>query len=277
MLVFPNSKINLGLNITEKRSDGYHNIETVFYPVNWSDALEVIETDEPNKKFEFYSSGKKIAGDIESNLIYKAYQLLLENNQLPAIKVHLHKNIPMGAGLGGGSADAAYFINLIDKQFNLNLNIHDKLKIANQLGSDCAFFIQNKAVYANERGTQFSDCKVDLSAYFILVIYPNIHSNTKEAYEGVIPKASSFTPKQIIENQTIENWKNVLTNDFENSIFKKYPAIKELKESLYSNNALYASLSGSGSAVFGIFKERPNVELYKNFEYFLQTPQQLHL
>jgi 4-diphosphocytidyl-2-C-methyl-D-erythritol kinase len=277
MLVFPNSKINLGLNIVQKRPDGFHNIETVFYHINWCDALEVIENTKKENDFEFSCSGKTIQGDLNSNLIYKAYELIRTHVSLPKLKVHLHKNIPMGAGLGGGSADAAFFINLLTEKFSLNLNLENKLQIANQLGADCAFFIENKPVYATEKGSLFSKCKIDLNSFYILIIFPNIHSNTKEAYHGVVPKASSQNPKQIVENISIHEWKNFLVNDFEYSIFKKYPLIADLKTTLYQQGAIYASLSGSGSAVFGIFDKKPDLDLYKNFESFLQTPLQINL
>ena len=277
MLVFPHSKINLGLNIVNKRSDGYHNIETVFYPISWCDALEVIENKHPKSDFEFHASGLNIDGPLETNLIYKAYQLVLKQFKIPPIQVYLHKNIPMGAGLGGGSADAAFFIRLLDHQFNLKMGLQNQYQIAEQLGSDCAFFVESKAVFASERGNVFESCAIDLSQYYILIIYPNIHSQTKEAYEGVLPKASTYNLKQTVESTTIETWKELIKNDFEPTIFKKYPAIKILKEQLYQHKALYASLSGSGSAVFGIFKTEPPKEFYQHLPHYLQIPHQINL
>lgn len=277
MIYFPNCKINLGLNITEKRPDGFHNIETVFYPVNWCDSLEVIENRKNEKPFEFSTSGLAIAGSLDTNLIYKAYQIIQAKHPLPNLSVHLHKVIPMGAGLGGGSADAAFFIRAINTQFNLKMDESEQLFIANQLGSDCAFFIQNKAVYASDKGHVFSNIELNLSKYCILVIYPGIHSNTKEAYDGVIPVASKQTPKQIIEQYNIHEWKNHLKNDFEKSIFKKYPKIEAIKNKLYGTGAIYASLSGSGSAVFGVFENTPPLTAFENFDYFLQSPKELHL
>jgi len=271
MVFFPNSKLNLGLNVLQKRADGFHNIETVFYPVFWQDALEIIES-KTNEPFELLQSGISIDAKPEHNLIYKTWLLFKDTKKIPNLQVHLHKNIPMGAGLGGGSADAAFFINSINNKFNLNFSEVEKLNIASQIGSDCAFFIKNKPVFAKGKGNEFEDIKLDLSMYYILIIYPNIHSNTKEAYDGLTPKMPQYNLKSVIETKPIKEWKNLITNDFEETIFKKYPAIKDLKDLLYTNNALYASMSGSGSAVFGIFKEEPTINLPKDYKSFLQRP-----
>lgn len=272
MVVFPNSKINLGLNVVSKRVDGYHNIETVFYSVNWQDILEVIEVKGKDENFEISYSGLTINSNKEDNLIYKSWLLIKGLRNIPNIKVHLHKNIPMGAGLGGGSADAAFFINMLDKKFNLGFSEIDKLEMASKIGSDCAFFIQNRPVFAKGKGNEFENCSVDLSSYYILLVYPIINSNTKEAYQGLIPKVPKHNLKLIIETKPVELWKDYVTNDFEETIFKKYPAIQELKDLMYSNNALYASMSGSGSAVFGIFKEEPVINLPKEYKVFLNEP-----
>lgn len=272
MLLFPNAKINLGLHVTEKRNDGFHNIETVFYPISWYDALEVIENKKNKLPFEISMSGLSVLGDIKSNLIYKAWEQVAALKTLPPLKVHLHKNIPMGAGLGGGSADAAFFINLLNNMFNLNLAEAELISMANNLGSDCAFFLKNKPVIATEKGNVFSEIKVDLSKYFILIVFPTIHSNTKEAYEGMRPQTPKLNLRTIIETIPLEEWKHHLVNDFETSIFKKYPDIKLLKECMYSNGASYASMSGSGSAVFGIFKTEPNFTINKHYLHCLQKP-----
>lgn len=259
MLCFPNAKINLGLNITEKRSDGFHNIKTVFYPIGWNDALEIIlvnqeEVDSGLKQeFNIHLSGLKIQGELKDNLLYKAYYLIKAITPVPPIEVYLHKNLPMGAGLGGGSADAAFFINLLNEQLNLNLSEDVRLNVARQLGSDCAFFIKNKPVYATQKGDVFSPISVDLSNYFIVVVYPNVHSNTKEAYSLVKPKQPDVSIPDVLK-LPIEQWKDLLKNDFELSIFSKYPIVQDVKEKLYENGAIYACMSGSGSAVFGIFK-----------------------
>lgn len=267
MICFPNAKINLGLNITEKRTDGFHNIETVFYPVAWCEALEVIENN-TNVNFNLHLSGIPISGSLEDNLLYKAYHLIKQHHTLPGVDVYLHKALPMGAGLGGGSADAAFFINLLNEQFQLHLTEETKLTIAKQLGSDCAFFINNKPVYATEKGDVFHDISIDLSKYFIALIYPNVHSNTKEAYSLVKPNKPNKSITQILQ-QPIESWKEELVNDFEISIFNKYPVVQEVKQNLYDCGAVYACMSGSGSAVFGIFKEKPSIGVLEKFPHWI--------
>ena len=272
MICFPNAKINLGLNITEKRTDGFHNIETIFYPIGWSDALEIIvlnsaRTDN-KKEFNLYLSGIPISGNAEDNLLYKAYQLIKQLKPLPAIEVHLHKALPMGAGLGGGSADAAFFINLLNDQFALQLSDTERIHIAKQLGSDCAFFVNNKPVFASEKGDIFTSINLSLSSYYIAIVYPNVHSNTKEAYSLVKPAKSNRSVLDII-TQPIETWKEELKNDFELSIFGKYPVVEKTKLELYNYGALYASMSGSGSAVFGLFKDEPKIGELKKFPHWI--------
>jgi 4-diphosphocytidyl-2-C-methyl-D-erythritol kinase len=274
MICFPNAKINLGLHITEKRSDGFHNIETVFYPIQWKDALEVIE----NKNWKSKSSkchltcyGIEIAGDIQQNLIVKAYDKLNHKYDLPPVNVHLLKNIPMGAGLGGGSADAAFFLQLLDKQFKLKLNEEEIINLASELGSDCAFFIKNKPMFAYEKGNRFKKIEVDLSSYFIFTVFPAIHSNTQLAYSRVTPKKPLVDLEKIILTHKPEEWRNVLVNDFENSVFYHFPEIKKLKDKLYELGSIYASLSGSGSAVYGIFEKNnlPDLKQFQRYSYQL--------
>lgn len=272
MLVFPNCKINLGLNIVKKRQDGYHDIETVFYPVNWCDALEIIELKDQAEPFVFSESGLVIQGKKEDNLIFKAWKLITEIKSIPAIKVHLHKNLPMGAGLGGGSADAAFFINLVNKKFDLHLSYLEKSELASKLGSDCSFFINNEPVLAIGKGNVFSPISIDLSNYYLLVVYPNIHSNTKNAYDGIVPKPPKTDLRSVIENEPISEWKKHLVNDFEETVFIKYPQIKTLRDSFYENGALYACMSGSGSSVFGIFDKEPDIKFDKEYKFYLQTP-----
>ncbi|HEX7412662.1 MAG TPA: 4-(cytidine 5'-diphospho)-2-C-methyl-D-erythritol kinase [Bacteroidia bacterium] len=257
MICFPNAKINLGLNITEKRSDGFHNIETVFYPINWCDALEAIENKSyraGQEKLGLTISGVSIDGNATDNIINKAYILLDAKFKLPPIKAHLHKVIPMGAGLGGGSADGAFFIKLLNEKFNLNLSIEEKINYARQLGSDCPFFIENKAVFASGKGDVFTPVTVDLSPYYIMVVYPAIHSNTALAYKGVTPAKPEKNIKEIIL-QPISTWKNTLKNDFERNLFTQYPELRSIKDTLYNKGAIYASMSGSGSAMYGIFEK----------------------
>lgn len=272
MLVFPNCKINLGLHVTSKRPDGYHNIETVFYPINWCDALEVIENQSPGAAaFTWSQSGLGIAGAPDDNLIFKAWQLIGTERALPPLSVHLHKVLPMGAGLGGGSADAAFFINLLNEKFSLGLDSAQRAAYASQLGSDCTFFIRNQPVYAQGRGNEFSEIHIDLSDYYLLLVYPALHSNTREAYEGLTPGPPLAHLRDVLR-QPVSEWKDRLVNDFETSIFRKYPRIAQLKDQLYQNGAVYASLSGSGSAVFGIFTHAPKVQFPDNWSCFVQNP-----
>jgi len=272
MLVFPNCKINLGLHVVSKREDGFHNIETVFYPVNWCDAIEIIENKTANGPFIFSQSGIPVGGSPDQNLIYKGWKMMSDLKKIPPIQVHLHKNIPMGAGLGGGSSDAAYFINLLNDQFNLGFSLPEKFQIASELGSDCAFFITNTPVFAEGKGNEFSDITVSLDKYFILVVYPGIPSNTKDAYGGLLPHSPEHDIKNIL-NENIHTWKEHLVNDFEVSIFNKYYDTRLLKEKLYDAGALYASLSGSGSAVFGIFDKDPLIDFPLPYRSYLQKPQ----
>ena len=255
MVCFPNAKINIGLNVIEKRSDGFHNIESVFYPVGWCDVLEIIESKVQDLKFkvEFTYSGIGIPGKAEDNLCCKAYELISKDYPLPPAKVHLHKIIPVGAGLGGGSADAAFFIKLLNDKFELNLSWGEMHHYAKQLGSDCSFFIGNKPAFVKGKGDDQEGIKLDLEGYNIVLIYPNIHINTAEAYAGVKPEKPSESLEKLIQ-LPVGQWKNKIHNDFEDSIFLKYPEIKKIKEQLYSQGAVYASMSGSGSTVYGIFK-----------------------
>lgn len=262
MIDFANCKINLGLNVTQKRPDGFHNIETVYYPVNWADAVEIVVGG--NSSFNLSISGLKVDGKLEENIVFKAYKLLCQHNKLPNLQVYLHKVLPMGAGLGGGSSNAAFFLKLANKQLKLNLSATQLTEMASQLGSDCAFFIKNSPVFAKGRGDEFESVKLDLSQYHILVVYPGINSNTKEAYEGIIPNKPIISVKEII-NKPVESWKDVLINDFEKPIFKKHPEIGKLKNTLYQNGAIYASMSGSGSAVFGIFRNKPEISFPNNY------------
>ncbi len=268
MICYPNAKINLGLHVTEKRNDGFHNIESIFYPIGWNEALEIVENKTSNLEFNLHLSGLPISGNTTDNLLWKAYQLIKTKVKVPNIDIHLHKTLPMGAGLGGGSADAAFFINLINDQFNLGLSKEIKLEIAKQLGSDCAFFIENIPVLATEKGDVFQKIKLDLSTFWIAVVFPNIHSNTKDAYSLVIPKKAKTSLLELI-SQPVNTWKNSLINDFEESIFSKYPIVKEIKTELYNLGAVYASMSGSGSAVFGLFENEPNINQLNHFPHWV--------
>jgi 4-diphosphocytidyl-2-C-methyl-D-erythritol kinase len=272
MLVFPNAKINLGLHVVNTRPDGYHSIETVFFPVNWQDALEIIENPGSTNPFIFSQSGLAISGEIKNNLIYKAWKLIAEQKKCPPLKVHLHKNIPMGAGLGGGSADAAFFINAMNELLQLGYNKEERTAIARQLGADCAFFIQNSPVFARGKGDELEDLPIDLSGHYILMVHPGIQSGTAEAYSSIVPKLPAIDLRQLMANTPLTAWKNHLVNDFEPGLFKKYPQIAELKQALYDAGALYASMSGSGSAVFGIFDKEPALSWPQGYSHCLQKP-----
>ena len=255
MVLFPNAKINVGLNIVQKRPDGYHNLETVFYPVNLKDALEII----PSAEMAFHLSGLPVHGNTDDNLCLKAYQLLKKDfPDLPLVSIHLHKAIPMGAGLGGGSADAAFMLSVLDKRFELHLTQQQLINYALQLGSDCPFFIINKPCFATGRGENLSPVDVDLSAYKIILVNPGIHISTKEAFSNLILKMPQKSILQII-SQPISTWKDELTNDFEMNVFKLFPQIKEIKNNLYSAGAIYASMTGSGSTVYGIFEANAQI------------------
>jgi 4-diphosphocytidyl-2-C-methyl-D-erythritol kinase len=257
VVLFPNCKINLGLNIIRKRTDGYHDLETVFYPVGLKDALEII----PAEETTFQLSGLPVSGNTADNLCLKAYYLLKKDFPgLPAVSMYLHKAIPMGAGLGGGSADGAFMLSMLNKNFGMNLTEQQLLDYALQLGSDCPFFIINKPCFAEGRGERLSPVEVDLSAYKIALVNPGVHVSTKEAFSGLLPAAPVKSLREII-TQPISTWKEELVNDFEKSVFEQFPAIKQVKESLYDAGAIYASMTGSGSTVFGIFKAESKPDL----------------
>lgn len=249
MLVFPNCKINLGLRITEKRSDGFHNLQSCFYPVGWSDILEAI----PSESFTFSSSGLAIPGELTTNLCVRAYNLLKTDFDLPPVQLHLHKLVPIGAGLGGGSADAAFTLRLLNDRFSLELSTAQLEEYARLLGSDCAFFIQNRPMYCLEKGDVFEDITVGLSGYHILLVYPNLAISTAEAYAGVRPQQ----PEILLFDQLqapVDSWRGTVHNDFEDSLFPKYPVLAQIKDQLYEAGAVYASMSGSGSTIYGIFQ-----------------------
>ncbi len=265
MFIFPNAKINIGLRIINRRIDGYHTLETILFPIKIKDIVEVIETD----KLTFSSSGTPIPGNSIDNLCLKAYHIIHRDMNIPPVHIHLHKHIPIGAGLGGGSADAAFLIKLLDKKFALGLSLEKMEFYAKQLGADCAFFIHNQPVLATERGDQFHPITLALKDYYIILIMPPIHISTHKAYQHVMLS----TPNQSLEKIValpIEAWKNHIDNSFEMPIFKSHPTIGHIKSSLYEAGALYASMSGSGSSVYGIFKDEtqlPELEEYNQVFY----------
>ena len=274
MLSFPNCKINLGLHILGKRDDGFHNLETVFYPVPFKDALELIPS--TNTGIEFTATGLAVDGNAADNLCVKAYHLLKKDfPEIPTIKIHLHKAIPLGAGLGGGSADAAFMLKLLNEKFKLNLSTDQLINYALQLGSDCPFFIINKPCLATGRGEMLEEIAVDLSAYKIVLINPGIHINTGWAFSNISPAKPARSIKEII-HQPVNTWKDELKNNFETAVFTAHPAIKAIKETLYAQGAMYAAMSGSGSSVFGIFRQDSvgnstiDISSLKNYDYFIK-------
>ena len=253
MITFPNAKINLGLNITAKRPDGYHNLETVFYPVPIEDALEIhVLNNSTDKKFALHQAGMEITGNAEDNLVVKAYLLLDKEFNLPPVDIHLYKHIPSGAGLGGGSSDAAFMLKLLNERFELKLTDEKLEEYAATLGADCAFFIKNTPTYAEGIGNIFSPLSLSLKGYQILLVKPDIFVSTREAFSLVRPHEPEYSLKEIITHPVSE-WKEQIVNDFEASVFPQYPVIGEIKEELYKNGAMYAAMSGSGSSVFGLF------------------------
>ncbi|MBK8608730.1 MAG: 4-(cytidine 5'-diphospho)-2-C-methyl-D-erythritol kinase [Chitinophagaceae bacterium] len=279
MLVFPNCKINLGLQILHKRTDGFHDLETVFYPLAFRDALELIPNTNNETGVTFTGTGLAVEGKTEDNLCIKAYQLLKKDfSELPSVSMHLHKAIPMGAGLGGGSAAAAFTLKLLNDKFKLNISTPQLLNYAKQLGSDCPFFIINKPCFATGRGEILEELVLDLSHYKIVLINPGIHINTGWAFTELAKGSNGsrlldpYIPSlKTIMQQPIDTWKSQLTNDFETVVFMAHPEIKSIKENLYKLGAIYAAMSGSGSTVFGIFSNDIDPNLFRNDNYFIKS------
>jgi 4-diphosphocytidyl-2-C-methyl-D-erythritol kinase len=250
LIVFPNCKINLGLNIINKREDGYHNLETVFYPLyNIKDCLEIL----PANKNSFTTSGLKLDVDAENNICTKAWRVLKSDyKDLPYVQIHLHKTIPAGAGLGGGSSNGAFTLQCLNKLFQLNLSTTQLLHYALKLGSDCPFFIINSVCFATLRGEELQPIKLHLDDYYFVIVNPQIHVSTAIAFSKIKPQKPKHSIAEIIK-QPINTWKENLINDFELCVFELYPTIKEIKDNLYKQGAIYVSMSGTGSTVFGIF------------------------
>lgn len=272
MIVFPNCKINLGLNILHKRSDGYHNLETIFYPIPLTDSLEIIKIKQTGKShfFPFTSSGLPIAGEAGTNLCVKAYRLLKKKfPALPGVQIHLHKVIPSGAGLGGGSADAAFTFKALNEMLELHLTKEQLISYAAKLGSDCPFFIINKPCFAKGKGEKLEEIQIDLTAYKIVIVNPCIHIDTGRAFLNITPSLPEKPLREIITGP-MQNWKEELKNDFEKIMFRQYQEISDIKDYLYSAGAIYASLSGSGSTVFGIFPKEKDLQLSFPANYFVK-------
>ena len=266
MITFPIAKINLGLNVVERRPDGYHNLETVFYPVNIKDALELTMM---NTKFpspvdcDIKVSNLNVEGDEQRNLVVRAYQLLkCDFPQMPRVHAHLYKVIPTQAGMGGGSSDCAYAIRLLNEMFTLGLTEQRMIDYAAQLGADCAFFILSRPSYAEGIGERLVPVSLDLSSYYIGVVRPDIPVSTREAFSLIKPVKPAKCCRDVVL-QPIETWRDELSNDFEQSVFALHPEIEAIKQRLYNLGAVYAAMSGSGSAVFGIFQD--TIEISKHF------------
>ena len=252
MIAFPNAKLNFGLNITAKRADGYHNIDSIFLPIDWHDVLEII----PSDQFVFTSSGLPIPGDLSSNLCVKAYELLKADFDLPPVKMHLHKVIPMGAGLGGGSSDGSFALKMLNDLFLLQLSQKQLEAYAKRLGADCPFFIDNQQKYVTGIGDLMEPVSVDLSGLTLVVVCPSIHVSTQTAFRGIVPNEPRH---QLLKSATKprESWRHEIKNDFESTVFTTHPAIQQVKKTLLSSGAVYAAMTGTGSAVFGFFEAEP--------------------
>lgn len=254
MILYPNCKINIGLNVVERRADGYHNIETVFFPVPYTDILQI---EKEKSDFCFSIFGNKIKGNIENNLVIKALRLLQNDFSIPPLNIQLTKKIPTGAGLGGGSADGAFMLKGLNDLLNLQIS-DEKLEFyASQLGADCSFFVRNKTVFAQGTGNVFFPVSLSLQGYYIVIVKSDINVSTAEAYAAITPKKPEISlPKAICE--PVEKWKELIFNDFEKTVFAKLPQIAAIKQQLYDCGAIYAAMSGSGSAVYGIFDKKIN-------------------
>ena len=254
MITFPNAKINLGLRITERRPDGYHNLETIFYPIHLEDALEVVPLKDNKQEYDLKITGTPIDGTPEDNLVVRAYRLLKQDFDLPPIHIYMYKHIPLGAGLGGGSSDAAFMIKLLNEKFALRMTTGQMEAYASRLGADCAFFIQDRPVLATGIGNEFTPIDLSLKGMYIVLVKPSVSVSTREAYAGVTPQRPDV-PLTTLIRRPIEEWRDCIANDFEPSVFRAYPEIAAIKDKLYDMGAVYASMSGSGSTVYGIFRE----------------------
>ncbi|WP_299269561.1 4-(cytidine 5'-diphospho)-2-C-methyl-D-erythritol kinase [uncultured Prevotella sp.] len=269
MIDFPCAKINLGLNITEKRADGYHNLETVFFPIPICDALEIKTMDErfpSNVACDLKVTGNNVCCNENDNLIVKAYNMIAADFDIPRVHAHLYKNIPSEAGLGGGSSDAAYMIRLLDQRFRINIGNAEMEKYAARLGADCPFFITAEPSYAEGIGEILSPVNItnnNLEGYSLVVVKPQIAVSTKEAFSNITPRKPLMCCREIVA-QPIETWKDALCNDFEESIFGIYPKLNDIKNRIYTLGAAYAQMSGSGSSLFGIFKSDVDEQSIKN-------------
>lgn len=264
MIAFPNAKINLGLSVIEKRPDNYHNLETLFYPVGLKDVLEVVHNKGGKESYTWNNTGLQIDAPAEENICIKALDLLKKDHEIGPVQVHLHKVIPFGAGLGGGSSDGAAMLMLLNDLFELNISREKLKKYAAVLGADCAFFIDNEPSFAKGIGDELEAVDIDLRGYYLVLVVPPVHVSTANAYKYVIPAVPEFRVKEVIK-LPVEEWKDKLKNDFEESVFTGFPELKEMKYYLYDRGAVYASMSGSGSSLFGLFREKPDIVISNSF------------
>lgn len=260
MVSFPPCKINLGLNVIRKRADGYHDLVTCFYPVPWCDALEIV----PARDFSFSISGTPVPGPAADNLCVKAYELLKNEFKLDPVAIHLLKVLPIGAGLGGGSSDGAFALKMLNELFGLGLSHAQLSEYASQLGSDCAFFIESRPAIGTGRGEVLTGIDLSLAGKFLVIVKPEVSISTSKAFAGVVPRSPTADLKDVLENRPIQEWRDLLQNDFEDHLFRQFPIIDSLQKKMYAQGARFAMLSGSGSAVFGIFDSE--VDLRKAFE-----------
>jgi 4-diphosphocytidyl-2-C-methyl-D-erythritol kinase len=271
MICFPTAKINLGLRITDKRPDGFHNLETIYYPIGLKDALEIVPSTE-NTDYQLIVSGIPLDANLENNLVTKAFRLLQQSYPIKPVTAYLYKAIPSGAGLGGGSSDAAFMLKLVSDAQQLNASQQELERLASVLGSDCPFFIGNRAVFASGTGNVFEPTTVSLEGWQLVLIKPDVKVSTAEAYASVKPEH----PEQSLNNLIrlpVNDWKKGIINDFETYVFKKYPVVGTIKQQLYDKGAVYASMTGSGSAVYGLF-EQP-VDFRKDFPDFFYWSEML--
>ncbi len=258
MVVFPKAKINIGLRIMEKRPDGYHNIETFFYPVDLADALEFVVRKDNRRSDSLKVTGLMKESDPENNLVMKAVKIMRQSFDFPGIRIHLHKSIPVGAGLGGGSSDAAGMLKALNRYFGFGLNSEELRSFAGLVGSDAPFFIDSTPSFAEGVGNILSEFPLNLSRYRIVILYPGTNISTAEAYAGCVPCPTGLSLRQLLK-LPVHEWRGRVVNDFELNIFRSYPGVGRLKVALYEAGALYASMSGSGSAVYGIFDGEPEL------------------
>ncbi len=268
MIFFPNAKINLGLNIISKNNSGYHNLESCFCPISLYDIIEIKKTNISSFKI----SGFDIPGKVEENIIFKVIEEIKE--KVKPLNIFLHKKIPLGSGLGGGSSNATFFLLNINKLFNLKIKKNELFRIAKKVGSDCPFFLKNEISYVKGTGNIIKKINIDINNKKIIIIIPNLHISTKESFKNISIQKPKYSIKSIIENERIEKWKKYIFNDFENYTFSKYKFLKKIKESLYNNGALYSSMSGTGSAIYGIFHKNEIIDKskFKNYSMIETNP-----